>query len=205
MNNSIKSIILPLLMTVLSSTALNAQILFDVTEYTATTLTFSFTGTFAGAPVSNDYQIWIESPGNDWILGPSLEVSGDPFYPSTSGNTANLFTSGTGLSDATVMNDESFLTAQRPDYISFYSSDYGSLAGREGNGLSMTITLSGPYTFNTSVNSLSLYWGLTSEGFSEDPAPFGVFQSTATVPEPAQTVGLISVGALLMTVSRRRK
>jgi hypothetical protein len=183
--------------TLCAASSASAYFNLSVVSVTPTDLTLSISGTLglpSGQSIPDTHAKWLtlESPGTEWI---------------TNDGTHDITLVQTGLaplSNATLdWGADPFASRGDSfgDYVrlNFY---YDLVAGTsQGSGNEFTLHSNTPI-FRTSGYSIGLYWSWRGEW----PQPFGVYQSSAVVPEPSSYALFGGVAALgLAALVRRRR
>ena len=176
----------------------SASLILHVEEVTSTDLTLSITGTLglpSGTAYPDTHAKWLtlESPGTEWIANDGVH---------------DITLSRLGMAP---LSTDSYDWSKAPiasrgdsygDFVQIYF--YYDLVNDVTTGSGNTFTLhSDTPIFSTEGYTLGLYWSYSGEW----PQPFGVFQSSAAVPEPSTYALIGGVAALLLAafVRRRRK
>jgi len=182
-----------LLALLLTASAVCAQVVVEVEEFTPSSITLTFTGTLAGpTPEEGLSALYLQAPGVEWIsaldnLGATAtaEPFNTPFYNGAVADSKPLTGAG--------------------DYIGlFFVSDF-TPGTSMGSGVPLTLTSTAGNIFDVAAvnggRDLSLYWGAENSATQ----PFGTFQSNAiAVPEPA-SAALILLGGMALALGRRRR
>jgi hypothetical protein len=173
----------------------NAVLQLSVTGLTANSITFSISGTVTGDSSllnsgSNNFLFIEVTENNAWITADETN------YSVTSRGILSGNALSTGSYSAKTSNSYG-------DYISLQFDSSLVSGTTSGTGTPVTLTF-GSSVFNTSKVSLSafkLYWGDTGT-----EVPFGILQSTSSIPEPSSCALFGSTAALgLVLVYRRVK